>query len=862
MYKQTIKLSLLLISVFLIASCSGTKGLTEPIVEMDEIVVSGADLPYQAAATMEMDLVHTKLDVGFVWEKKHLLGVAELILHPYFYTTDSVVLDAKGFDINSIQLIKGEQSIDLDYNYDSLQLNIKLDKFYTRKDTFTLKIDYVAKPDELDVVGSSAISSDKGLYFINPLGKIPNKPKQIWTQGETEANSCWFPTIDKPNQRTTEEIYITVDTQYTTLSNGLMLSSTDNGDGTRTDYWKQTKNHTPYLFMMAIGKFAIVKDDWNGMEVNYYVEPEYEKFAQRIFGNTPEMMTFYSDLLGYKYPWDKYNQVAVRDYVSGAMENTSASIFGEFVQRNTDELDYNDYESIVAHELFHQWFGDLVTCESWANLPLNESFATYGEYLWKEYKYGVNSAQEHWQADKNKYLRESRSYQEKLIRFYHEHREEMFDRHTYEKGGLILHALRNYIGDDAFFAGLKYYLHNNEFQPVEGHQLRLAFEKVSGKDLNWFFNQWFYGSGHAELEIKHHYNDSLKLFTITIEQVQDKEGETFFELPLRVAFLDGNSIRYEKILIDNQWKQFEFEIDEMPKNYIVDADHVLVGTTNYLNKKTNHWIAQYNAAQYYLNKDEALNYLADSIDLPEVYAVFEKALTDEYYGTRLSALYNMPVDSTDAERIDLLFKVAKEDKEVKVRMDAIDKLGDLKNKVALEKLQELMNFERSNVAKGRILRAIKYIEEGIAFELAKQFEDAVEIQLVANVADLYAMKGDASHLPYFEKMLYDTRAYTKYYVIKSYGELLEKLDAPEIIKGAAELKLNSIYEGASYIRSTSAKALYGLWEKAAKEAKETENADWQNTANSIKADLEEVVAQEKTERVLKVYEKDFTFEIE
>jgi aminopeptidase N len=212
------------------------------------------------------------------------------------------------------------------------------------------------------------------------------------------------------------------------------------------------------------------------------------------------------------------------------MENTSASIFGEFVQRNADELDYRDFESIVAHELFHQWFGDLVTCESWANLPLNESFATYGEYLWKEYKYGMNAAQANWQADKNSYLRESRSYQEKLIRFYHQHSEEMFDRHTYQKGGLILHALRNYLGDDAFFTGLKEYLHNYEYQPVEAHQLRLSFEKVSGKDLNWFFNQWFYGAGHADLEIKHHYNDSLNLFTITVEQVQDEEAQTFFEL--------------------------------------------------------------------------------------------------------------------------------------------------------------------------------------------------------------------------------------------------------------------------------------------------------------------------------------------
>lgn len=848
-------------SILFVSACSGTKNLAKNEVELDEIVVSGVEPEYQAEATKYFDLIHTTLDVRFDWSKSHLLGKAEISMRPYFYAIDSVVLDAKGFEINSIQLANGTSVIDLKYSYDSLQLNIKLDKFYSRKDTLKLLIDYVAKPDELKVVGSSAIVADKGLYFINPLGKIPGKPRQIWTQGETEANSCWFPTIDKPNQRTTQEIYITVDSNFTTLSNGLMISSTDNGDGTRTDHWEQKKDHTPYLFMMAIGEFAVVEDKWNDLEVNYYVEPQYKKYAKRIFGNTPEMMTLFSDRLGYKYPWDKYNQVAVRDYVSGAMENTSASLFGEFVQRNEAELEYNDYESIVAHELFHQWFGDLVTCESWSNLALNESFATYGEYIWIEYKYGMDAAQYNWKNDKNAYLREAQAYQEDLIRFYYEEKEDMFDRHTYQKGGLILHALRKYLGDDAFYTGIKEYLHSYEFQPVEAHQLRLAMEKVCGEDLNWFFNQWFYGSGHAELEIKHHYNDSLKLFTLTIEQVQDTFDQTYFKLPLKVAFQFDNSIRYENIVIDKQWQQFEFAMENLPKNYVVDAERVLIGKAKYLNKDKDNWMTQYQMAAHYLDKDEALYELMPVINDDDVFDLFVKAFEENFYATRLSAIDNMPVDTSKTKRIDLLYSVAKNDKDVKVRMSAIDKLGALESKSLLERLKRLIEEEKSNIAKGRILRAIKNIDEGLAYDLAKQYTDATEIQLVANVADLFARKGGAAEIDYFKKKLYELRSYSKYYIINFYGDLLAKLELEDFLKGIEDMKLNAIYEGSWYVRKVAGTELYDLWKVAAEKAEETESVDWQTTADNIKEDLEEIMAAEKAERVMKSYEKDFTFEL-
>ena len=373
-------LAVLIFAIFLLSGCSSSKRtstLSDDVLDYfsDTLSITPEYREYKAAETRTYDLLHTKLKVKFDWEQQYLNGYAWLRLKPYFYPTDSLVLDAKGFDIHNVSLHTADTLSPLEFSYNNRKIHIQLDKQYTRHDTFGVFVDYTAKPNELKTTAGNAITSDKGLYFINPLGEDKDKPKQIWTQGEPEASSCWFPTIDAPNERTTQEIYITVDDKYKTLSNGVLAESTMNDNGTRTDYWKMDLPHAPYLFMMAVGDFAVVKDKWRDMEVSYYVEPKYEKYADDIFGNTPEMIDFFSDKLGVDYPWDKYSQIVVRDFVSGAMENTTATVHMENLQQTKREMLDGDYEDYISHELFHQWFGDLVTCESWSNLPLNESFA-------------------------------------------------------------------------------------------------------------------------------------------------------------------------------------------------------------------------------------------------------------------------------------------------------------------------------------------------------------------------------------------------------------------------------------------------------------------------------------------------------
>lgn len=545
--------------------------------------------PYQPTKTMVNDLIHTKLSVSFDWQKQHLFGEAELTIAPYFYPQDKVTLDAKGFDIQEVALIKNNQKQMLTYTYkDSLYLIVQLDKKYLKGEKYQLFIKYTAKPNELNLKsGSGAISDDKGLYFINPLGTDTTKPRQIWTQGETESSSCWFPTFDQPNEKTTEEIAITVDNKFVTLSNGIMEAQMSHEDGTRTDYWVQSKPHAPYLFMMAIGEFAVIYDSWlppstgEKIEVNYYVEKDFEPYAKKIFGNTPEMLGFFSKKLGYEYPWDKYSQIIVRDYVSGAMENTSAAIFMEALQLTDRELLDKNWDYIIAHELFHHWFGDLVTCESWGNLALNESFANYSEYLWYEYKFGKDYADAHRQEEMNDYLHESEKKQVPIVRSNYVHRMDMFDSHSYAKGGLVLHMLRNQIGDEAFFESLRNYLHKNEFTDVELDELRLAFEETTGLDLNQFFNQWFLSPGHPNLLVEDEYkNDTLSL---TITQRQDSLYTPYYYIPTSLEVMVEGIKQKVPLVIEGKVTKIQIPLSKEPEYVLFDPEKTLLAVVEHTN---------------------------------------------------------------------------------------------------------------------------------------------------------------------------------------------------------------------------------------------------------------------------------------
>jgi len=675
---------------------------------------------YRVTPLKVNDLIHTKLDVSFDYGKRYLYGKEWLTLKPHFYETDSLTLDAKGMDIKEIAVVQGKTKTPLKYTNDGQQLFITLNRKYKSAENYIIFIDYTAKPDELKVKGSKAITDAKGLYFINPDGK-DDKPIQIWTQGETEASSAWFPTIDKPNQKTTSEIAMTVLAKYTTLSNGKLVSQKQNANGTRTDIWKMDLPHSPYLFMMAVGDFKIYKDTYNGKEVSYYLEPKYAPYAKQIFGKTPDMMNFYSKMLGVEYPWVKYAQIVARDYVSGAMENTSATLHGEYVQKTARELLDDNQESTIAHELFHQWFGDYVTAESWSNLTMNESFATFGEVLWHGHDAGQDG------EDRSRYeklqncLRSSKNgVSPPLARFYYKNHDDMFDNISYSKGSIILYAIKNQMGDAAFFKSLNRYLTTNALKNGETHQLRLAMEDVTGKDWSPYFNQWYYQGGNPILNVEYGFANGKA--TIAVKQIQDNGTQTF-SLPLKVDFyVNGTKIRKD-ILIDKREQNFSFDVPAQPNFVDLDPDKILVGQV-IDNKKVTDYLFQYKNAPTYYNRIEAIKYAANDKS-HEAQLILLAGLEDQQDDLRILSIKAIDLGDNQIKQTALksLLNIAKNDKKTASRAAAIVKLASTGDAAYKGLMQESTKNQSYNVIAGGILGLSKYAADESDKALSSLDED-------------------------------------------------------------------------------------------------------------------------------------------
>ena len=753
------------------------------------------------------NLIHTKLEVSFNWEKHQLNGKATVDLKPHFYKTDSLTLDAKGFDIKRVSIIKDGQYSDLKYDYDGMFLAIDLDKTYTRDEQYRIYVDYVAKPDELEEGGSAAITSDKGLYFINSDSTELNKATQIWTQGETEASSCWFPTIDAPNQKMTQEIEITVDNKYKTLSNGVMSHSEDNGDGTRTDYWAQNLPHVPYLVMMTVGDFSVVKDTWtkkNGekIEVNYYVEKEYEKYAKDIFGETPNMLTYFSELLGVEYPWQKYSQVVVRDYVSGAMENTTATIHGDFLYRTKRELLDEHNESIIAHELFHHWFGDLVTCESWANLPLNESFANYSQYLWDEHKHGLDEAEYNAETEKMGYIYTAKqSGYVDMIRYNYGDKEEMFDGNSYNKGGRILHMLRNYIGDEAFFAGLNKYLEDNKFKAAEIDHLRLAFEEVTGEDLHWFFNQWFLDKGHPMLTFEQNIDTLENKVYVTLRQTQDLEQIPLYKLPIAIDIYSNGKTERHDVILDQYEQTFRFKTNGKVDLVNIGAKKILLAEIEE-DKPLAQLIYQYYHAPLYADRKEAIKACADE-EGEEAVKVIIDALSDKFWGLRsLSMRYLKIAVRQKPEMVKAkLISLAKNDKVANVRGTALNMLNKhFEDDADLIGLYEEGLKDQSYNVMAISLSSISELDGKKAYSYAKKLEHEESSAIKTSIGNVYAKHGTKVDNEFFTSNMSKVNGFNKLGFLKTYARYLKNMDDETIMSNV-------------YIYEDIAKNGGTMWEK-------------------------------------------------
>jgi len=762
---------------------------------------------YRGSYKLENDIIHTALDLKFDWEKEHVLGKATLTIKPWFYPVNKITLDAKDFDIHKINY--SGQSTPLKYDYDNQRLTIFLGKTIQKGEKYELEIDYTAKPAEFGGQGgSAAITSDQGLFFINPNNEDPDKPQQIWTQGETEWNSRWFPTTDKPNERCTQEMYLTVADKYVTLSNGLLKSSKKNADGTRTDYWKMDMPHAPYLFMIAVGEFAVVKETWENIPVEYYVEPAYKADAKKIFNHTPEMLSFFSKITGVKYPWQKYSQVVVRDYVSGAMENTTGVIYGDFVQKTERELIDNHNDGIVAHEMFHHWFGDYVTCESWANLTMNEGFANYSEYLWFEHKYGREEADRHRRNEINGYLGSvGQGGAHALIHWGYNDKEDMFDAHSYNKGGQVLHMLRDLVGDEAFFASLEKYLKDNALTAVEAHDLRLAFEEITGQDLKWFFDQWFFSSGHPQLNVS--YDLQPNQVAVTVEQTQNAdEFPAIFVLPfaIDVYTADGKSTRHD-VVLERRKQTFNLKTNGLSALVNFDANRMLLAEIEE-EQSTENYIFQYNHAPLYADKYEALSNLAE-VQTPASKAVFAKALNDSFWEIRGLAIRS--ADNSDPVVLSKLEGLAESDENSNVRAAALSTLGSTGNKKYQTLLENSAKTEQAYPTIAAALGGLAAIDKDAALALAAPLEKELNPEIINALGEVYSKAGVLEKLSFYEDNWNDLDIYATFAFFENYYGLLSQADDSTISN--AVTKLNNFatnLDNSPWKRFGAIKALHDL----------------------------------------------------
>jgi len=483
-------------------------------------------LPVNWIRSRNIDVRHLLIDIGFDWDKEQAMGTTTVTLAP-FADTDKIYLDAAEMTIDSVTLADGKA---LTFAYDGKKANdnleIHLDRVYKGGEELAVKVTY--ETNHVNVASNeNAISSfGSGLRFIKPTPAEPKKPRQIWSQGESEFNRYWFPSYDSPNDFRTTELRATVGKEFYVVSNGKLESVTDNPDGTHTFDWKMDQPYSNYLTSVVVTQTKPVVMDFEGTPVYGFGYLGEEKEVAATTKNLPATIKFFSDITGVRYPYAKYAQSFVADF-PGGMENISATTQQEEMIHDERELlddddPANNAESLQSHELAHQWFGDYVTCRDWGQIWLNESFATYMQALWDEklrghdeflymdVKYNHERVLDSWNSGSRR----------PIVTKYYTDKDALFDNYAYPGGGSVLHMLRKQLGDRLFFASLHKYLTDNAHQPVSTEELRIAVEETSGQSMDWFFDEWLYRMGHPIFEITQNYDDAKKQLTLNVKQTQ------------------------------------------------------------------------------------------------------------------------------------------------------------------------------------------------------------------------------------------------------------------------------------------------------------------------------------------------------
>ena len=684
-----------------------------------------ADEPY--ARSRDYDLQHSKIALRFDLEQKRVLGDVTHTVSILRDGTAQVTFDSVGLTIQSVSVNKSPAK----FTTTSKKLNVPLPASAHAGEKFEIAIHYEGKPT-------------KGLYFILPDKDYPERPKQIWTQGESEDTRYYLPTYDYPNDRLTTETILTVPSSWLTVANGKLINVTGGGDGMKTWTWRESQPSSTYLITVVAGELDEAKQSWRGIPVTYYAPKGRGNRLLANYGRTPEMIDLFSKKLGVDYPWEKYAQSMVDDFVAGGMENSSATTNTSSSLRDSRLIPEfpGDEDALISHELAHQWFGDLVTCNDWGDIWLNEGFATFFEQVWTETHYPKEqAAYERW-THAREWLAETNLYSKPIVRHDFDDSSE-FDGNAYTKGGWVLYMLRHQIGEENFYRGLKRYLEVNRGKNAVTADLIKAINEADHLDVQRFFDQWVFGAGAPRFDVGYTYDETKRQVALTVKQTQKIEGHVgLFDASVDIHIATPSGATLHTISVSKDNETFPLPSDAAPLMVLFDKGGHLLKALDF-HKEKKEWIYQLKNAEEVFDRADAIIALSRIKNDDEVIAALGNALTtDRSWGVRdqaadalgkiggagaakqllealnsndqpfvrnyiAASLGNFKDDSAVVAKLE---SIAREDRSYRARANALQSLGRLKAPNALPTLTAAVNADSPDgFVRDAALRALGYL---------------------------------------------------------------------------------------------------------------------------------------------------------
>ncbi len=659
-------------------------------------------LPRSSFVKRNYDTHHIKLTLDFNEQEKSFRGTATLTMTPLEDQFHQFQLHARALHIQDVLL---GDSLSVSFQADSERMTIELPQVYTPRDTLRFSIRYSAVPED-------------GIYFIAPSASHPDVPRQIYSHSEPTDARCWFPCYDEPDDKLTSEIVATVDRRFMLLSNGELVDVVENdASKTKTYHWFQRNPHVTYLISFAAGEYEILEDSYGSIPLRYYVYPGQHDQAADCFGKTAQMMDIFTKHFGHAFPWPQYSQIIVNQYISKGMEHTGATTLTDQIIGSGQTQSDIDSDDLIAHELAHQWFGNLVTSRDWRNIWLNEGFATYAEIIFRENEGGEEAAQYEKMIQENNYL--NSDLKQPIVHSNYLHPIEMFNSSTYQKASLVLHMLRKMIGDELFFRTMRNYLNSYAFQSVETNDFIRILEETTGGDFDWFFEQWLYMVGHPEFEVSYRWFPDSRQVELNVLQIQS-DSLPVFRMPADIEVVTADDHIIEKKMIQSRKETFRFSVASKPLMVLFDRDDAILKKLTF-EKTQSECLHQLHHCQQVRYRLDAIGQLKkNTIDtMATIDALASSLADDSFWAVRREAAYAL--EEFKNNELKGVFRRGCGDENPLVRSACIEVLGDFRDPQLSSLLKKMALSDSSDWVVASCLYALLKTPDSLDFPFLDRF---------------------------------------------------------------------------------------------------------------------------------------------